>query len=213
MKNLLLYFTFLLSISACEKTQPEEYVIPKMTSEFLDTESDTMIFEVYPRLSALPLDSEVWVKRFDTTYNPDSRAIAYGIYHKKAFPTDVEKWYALSPSKVLVSSRPKADYLSMYKVIRNLDSSLKYLYERSGIYTRYIFQDLVEVKAGAFYSGSALHSALLFDTHMNDSTVVKTSIEEFYGLDKGLVKVYHYERTFVNSTLVDDKRWTKVRIR
>lgn len=197
----------------CNKEQPQEYVIPKMESEFIDTKSDSQFFEVHSSQNIFQIDSEVWIKDYDIANNANHRTIMYKIFRNGLFPGDSIVHYVLKPSSVMVSSRPNLDYLNLYKNVRYLDTSIEYLYERSGIYTRYIFQDFLQVKSGDFYNGPALHSALHYETVIDDSSLVKTIVDEYYGLNRGLVKVYRQEITFVNGKRKNKSSWTKFRVR
>ena len=211
MKNCLKIYLILCILISCKKGELTVTSFQKISSEFIDLDSDTMRFYVYQLNSADTIDIEIWAKTLDTCYSSNSRSINYSVSHSKASTYNETRSYSLTPSTIKTSSRPSGDYLHMHKVIQNRDSTLNYHRESSGIYTRYFLHNLVKIKTSN-YEGAALRTYLTYEVQHNDSTLVKTVIDEYYAIGYGLIKIIKSDAVFNSGVLQHTTYWNKIRV-
>lgn len=201
----------ILILSSCSKSPMGELMPQPIVSEYLDTESDTLLFLVYDKNPFIAIDNEKWVKVLDTCLYRNSRTIKYLIKSNKA--KFDHRNFLIEPSKLRTSSDSFGSYLSIYKTYLLNEDTQKFYFERdeSGKATRFFSSKLIDLKTD-YYSGKCIWTYLEYTQTINDSTGSRTIIDEYYAPKIGLVKIRHEKKTYINGHQVSDSIINKFRV-
>lgn len=194
---------------SCQKNKSDELTIKSIEADYFDSNIDSIELNVYGKDPFNALGVEKWIKNSDRILTMNQRLLSYKIQSR--FSDKKDAYFLIDPNGLKTSSELPSNYLSVYKTDLLDEINHKVYEERSALQRRLFFSYLVQINNNN-YTGKCIQSTVNYTTIQNDSMYIKTVIDEFYAINKGLVYIKQNNRYFINSIFSHDSSIYKYRV-